>query len=154
MCHSILILWSNSQNDPNHYDTLMPLCIKNTLQKIIILDITPTVLDLLTWDLVPRWTITFYLDYLNDHYSPTHHDTFVTLFRKSPLVTLLPLAFEYNYVDILVRVCSIQLLKKNHKFAAFLRFYKRFFTLIHIKDRCKIYNCYYTIALMINSNWL
>ena len=30
---------------------------------------------------VPRWTIAFYLDYLNDHYSPTHHDTFVTLFR-------------------------------------------------------------------------
>ena len=114
--------------------------------------ITPTVLDLLTWDLVPRWIITFYLDYLNDHYSPTHHDTFVTLFRKSPLVTLPPLAFEYNYVDILVRVCSIQLLKKNNKFAAFLRFYKRFFTLIHIKDRCKIYNCYYIIALMINSN--
>ena len=111
----------------------MPLCIKNTLQKIIILDITPTVLDLLTWDLVPRWTITF-LNYLNDHYSPTHDDTFVTLFSKSPLVTLLPLTFEYNYVDILVRVCSIQLLKKNHKFAAFLRFYKRFFTLIHIKD--------------------
>ena len=79
MCHSILILLSNSENDPNHYDTLMPLCIKNTLQKIIILDITPTVLDLLTWDLVPRWTITFYLNYLNDHYSPTHHDTFVTL---------------------------------------------------------------------------
>ena len=148
MCHSILILCSNSQNDPNHYGTLMSLCIKNTLQKIIILDITPIVLDFLTWDLVPRWTITFYLDYLNDH------DTFVTLFRKSPLVTLLSLAFEYNYVDILVRVCSIQLLKKNHKFAAFLRFYKRFFTLIHIKDRCKIYNCYYTIALMINSNWL
>ena len=89
----------------------MPLCIKNTLQKIIILDITPTVLDLLTWDLVPRWTITFYLDYLNDHYSPTHHDTFVTLFRKSPLVTLLSLASEY-YVDILVRACSIQLLKR------------------------------------------
>ena len=43
----------------------MPLCIKNTLQKIIILDITPTVLDLLTWDLVPRWTITFYLELLN-----------------------------------------------------------------------------------------
>ena len=134
MC-SILILLSNSQNDPNHYDTLMPLCIRNTLQKIIILDIqlTPTALDLLTWDLVPRWTITFYLNYFNDHYSPTHHDTFVTLFRKSPLVTLLPLVFKYNYVDILVRVCSIQLLKKNHKFAAFLRFYKRFFTLIHIK---------------------
>ena len=54
----------------------MPLCIKNPLQKIIILDITPTALDLLTWDLVPRWTITFYLVYLNDHYSPTHHDTF------------------------------------------------------------------------------
>ena len=107
------------------------------LQKIIILDITPTVLDLLTWDLVPRWTITFYLDYLDDHYSPTHHDTFVTLFRKLPLVTPLPLAFEYNYVDILVRVCSIQLLKKNHKFAAFLRFYKQFFTLIHIKDCVK-----------------
>ena len=50
MCHSILILLSNSENDPNHYDTLMPLCIINTLQKIIILDITPTVLDLLTWD--------------------------------------------------------------------------------------------------------
>ena len=48
-------------------------------------------------------------------------------------------------VDILVRVCSIQLLKRNHKFAAFLRFYKRFFTLIHIKDRCKIYNCYWGI---------
>ena len=63
----------------------MPLCIKNTLQKIIILDITPTVLDLLTWDLVPRCTTTFY-----NHYSPTHHDTFVTLFRKSPLVTLYP----------------------------------------------------------------
>ena len=100
----------------------MPPCIKNILQKIIILDITPTVLDLLTWDLDPRWIITFYLDYLNDHYSPTHHDTFVTLFRKSPLVTLLPLAIEYNYVDILVGVCSIRLLKKNHKFAAFLRF--------------------------------
>ena len=57
----------------------MPLCIKNTPQKIIILDITPTVLDLLTWDLVHRWAITFYLDYLNDHYSPTHDDTFVTL---------------------------------------------------------------------------
>ena len=128
MCHSILILLSNSENDLNHYDTLMPLCscIKNTLQKIIILDITPTALDLLTWDLVPRWTITFYLNYLNDHYSPTHDGTFVTFFRKSPLVTLLPLTFEYNYVDILVRVCSIQLLKKNHKFAAFLRFYKRF----------------------------
>ena len=112
----------------------MPLCIKNTLQKIIILDITPTVLDLLTCNLVLRWTITFYLDYLNDHYSPTHHDTFVTLFRQSPFVTLLPLTFEYKYVDILVRVCSIQLLKKNHKFAAFLRYYKRFFTLIHIKD--------------------
>ena len=112
MCHSILILWSNSQNDPNHYDTLMPLCIKNILQKIIILDITPTVLGLLTRDLVPRWTITYYLDYLNDHYSPTHHDTFVTLFWKSPLVTLLPLTFEYNYVDIFVRVCSIQLLKR------------------------------------------
>ena len=52
----------------------MPLYIKNTLQKIIILDITPTVLDLLTWDLAPRWIISFYLDYLNDHYSPTHHD--------------------------------------------------------------------------------
>ena len=154
MCHSILILWYNSKNDPNHYDTFMPLFIKNTLQKILFLDITPTVLDLLIWDLVPRWTITFYLDYLNNHYSPTHHDTFVTLFRKSPLVTLLPLAFEYNYVDILVRVCSIQLLKKNYKFAAFLRFYNRFFTLIHIKDWCKIYICYYIIALMINSNWL
>ena len=34
---------------------------------------------------------------------------------KSPLVTFLPLAFEYNYVDKLVMVCSIQLLKKNHK---------------------------------------
>ena len=97
----------------------MPLYIKNTLQKIIILDITPTVLALLTWDLVPRWTITFYLDYLNDHYSPTHHDTFVTLFRKSPFVTLLPLAFEYNYVDILVSVCSMQLLKKCHKLLYF-----------------------------------
>ena len=136
MCRSILILLSNSQNDPNHYDTFMPLCIINTKKKkkIFILDITPTVLDLLTWDLVLRWTITFYLDYLNDHYSLKHDDTFVTLFRKSPLVTLPPLTFEYNYVDILVRVCSIQLLKKNHKFAAFLRFYKRFFTLIHIKD--------------------
>ena len=81
-------------------------------KKIIIIDITPTVWDLLTWDLVPRWAITFYLDYLNDHYSPTHDDTFVTLFRKSPLVTLLPLAFEYNYVDIVVSVCSIQLFKK------------------------------------------
>ena len=127
-----MILFSR---DPYHYDTLMPLCIKNTLKKIIIIDITSTVLYLLTWDLVPRWTITFYLDYLNDHYTPTHHDTFVTLFRKSLLVTLLPLTFEYNSVDILVRVCSIQLLKKNHKFAALLIFYKRFFTLIHIKDR-------------------
>ena len=89
---------------------LMPLCIKNTLQKIIILDITPTVLDLLTWDLVPRWTITFYLDYLNDHYNPTHHEHICEPFRKSPLVTLLHLTFEYNYVDILVRGCSIQLL--------------------------------------------
>ena len=97
----------------------MPLCIKNTLQKITILDTSPTVLALLTWDLVPRWTITLYLDYLNDHYSLTHHDTFVTLFRKSPLVTLLPLTFEYNYVDILVRVCSIQLLKKCHKLLYF-----------------------------------
>ena len=78
----------------------------------MILDLTPTVLDLLTWDLVPRWTITFYLDHSNDHYSPIHHETFVTLFRKSPIVTLLPLTFEYNYVDILVRVCSIQLLKR------------------------------------------
>ena len=52
----------------------MRLCIKNTLQKIIILDVTPTVLGLLTWDLVPRLTITFYLDYLNDHSSPTHGD--------------------------------------------------------------------------------
>ena len=68
----------------------MPLCIKNTLQKIIILDITPTALNLLTWDLVPRWTITLYLHYLNDHYSPTYHDTFVTLFRKSPLVHFYP----------------------------------------------------------------
>ena len=42
------------------------------------------------------------LDYLNYHNSPTHDDTFVTLFRKSPLVTFLPLAFEYNSVDILV----------------------------------------------------
>ena len=65
-------------------------------------------------------------------------------FSQSPLVTLLPLTFEYNYLDILVRVCSIQLLKKNHKFAAFLRFYKRFFTLIHIKYWCKIYKCYYS----------
>ena len=126
----------------------MPLCIKNTPQKIIILDITPTVLDLLTWDLVPRWVITFYLYYLNDHYSPTHDDTFVTPFRRSPLVTLLPLAFEYNYVDILVRVCSIQLLKKNHKFAEFLRFYKRFFTFIHIKDTCKVYNIIATMLLL------
>ena len=90
----------------------MPLRIKNTFQKIIILDLTPIVLGLLRWDLVPRWATTFYLDHLNDHNSPTHDDTFVTLFRKSPLVTLLPLAYEYNYVDILVRVCSIQLLKK------------------------------------------
>ena len=62
MCHSILILLSNSENDPNHYDTLMPLCIKNTLQKIIILDITPTVLDLLTWDLVPRYSIAMFME--------------------------------------------------------------------------------------------
>ena len=126
----------------------MRLCIKNTPQKIIILDITPTVLDLLIWDLVPRWAITFYLDYLNDHYSPTHDDTFVTLFSKSLLVTLLPLAFEYSYVDILIRVCSIQLSKRNHKLPAFLRLYKRFFTLIHIKDRCKVYNLIATILLL------
>ena len=56
MCHSILILLSNSENDPNIHDTLMPLCIKNTLQ-CNYSRITPTVLDLLTWDLVPRWTI-------------------------------------------------------------------------------------------------
>ena len=83
----------------------MPLYIKNTLQKIIILDITPTVLALLTWDLAPRWIISFYLDYLNDHYSPTHHDTFVTLFRKSPLVTLfqqLDRTNPYEYIYIVV----------------------------------------------------
>ena len=68
----------------------MPLCIKNTLQKIFILDTTPTVLDLLTWDLVPRWTISFYLDYLNDHYSPTHNGTSVTLFRKSDCLRFAP----------------------------------------------------------------
>ena len=68
----------------------MRLCIKNTPQKIIILDITLTVLDLLIWDLVPRWASTFYLDYLNDHYSPTHDDTFVTLFSKSLLVNFYP----------------------------------------------------------------
>ena len=85
----------------------MPLCIKNTLQKIIILDITATVFGLLTWDLEPRWIITLNLDFLNYHNSPTHDDTFVTLFRKSPLVTLLTLAFGYNSVDIFVRVCSI-----------------------------------------------
>ena len=36
----------------------MPLCIKNTLQKIFILDITATVFGLLTWNLEPRWSIT------------------------------------------------------------------------------------------------
>ena len=101
-----------SQNSPSHYDTLVPLWINSFC--------------LLTWDLVPRWIITLNLDFLNYHNIPTHDDTFVTLFSKSPFVTLLPLAFEYNSVDILVRVCSIQLLKKSHKFAAFLSFYKRF----------------------------
>ena len=72
------------------------------------------------------------------HYSLTHDDKFVTLFRKSPLVTLLPLAFEYKYVDIFVRVCSIQLLK-NHNFAAFLRFQAIFYTHLHSSSKKSTY---------------
>ena len=73
MYHNILILRSNSQNNPDYYDTLVPLCIKILSKKNIYswYTVTPTVLGLLTWDLVPRLKITFYLDYLNDHSSPT-----------------------------------------------------------------------------------
>ena len=67
----------------------MPLCNNNTLQKIIILYITPTVWGLLTWDLIPRWTIILYFDYLII-ITVRHDNTFVTLLLKSLLETLLP----------------------------------------------------------------
>ena len=44
MCYNILILCSNSQNNPNSYETLVPPCVK-ILSKICILDITPTVFE-------------------------------------------------------------------------------------------------------------
>ena len=49
-------------SQPNYYDTLVPLCIKILSKKLFILN--KTVLGLLTWDLVPRWTTTFYLDFV------------------------------------------------------------------------------------------
>ena len=66
---------------------LMPLCIKIHSKKLLF---STQLQQFLRWDLVPRWTTSLYLDYLNYHNSPTHTDRFVTLFRKSPLVTLLP----------------------------------------------------------------
>ena len=152
MCHSISNLVIQFSKRSNHYDTLMPLCIKNTLQKIIILDITPTFVNwICSHGIISSWwTITFNLNYLNYHYiSDTSWHICDIKFYKSPLVTsFLPLAFEYNYVDILIRVCSISTVEKEHKFAAFLRFYKRFFTLIHIKDWCKIILKIATIQLL------
>ena len=78
---------------------------------------------------------------------PTQCDTITPHFMNLALVIPRALAFECNYVDIIVRVCSIQLLKRNHKFAAFLRLYKRFFTLIYGQVRNNLHKSY-KIAIM------
>ena len=68
-----------------------------------------------------------------------------------------PWLFEYNYVDILVRVCSIQLLKKITSLLHFWDFISDFLhSFTHKLDvQYRIATlCCIIIAFMINSNWL
>ena len=58
MCYNILIMCSNFQINSDYYDKLVPLYIK-IISKKFILDITPTVLGLLTWDLVCNGLLPF-----------------------------------------------------------------------------------------------